>query len=1330
MFSWITKAFAGDPNKKVIDDLRPTVEAVAAHEAHMLSLSDEELRELVQNHKTRLSAIEDDDELEEALTAAIPEVFAIVREGSRRTTTLRHYDVQIMGGTLLSRGEIIEMRTGEGKTLVGTLPMFLNALSGRGVHLVTVNEYLARRDGGWMGQIFTFLGLTVGVIGPQRFSALYDGDYVNPGAELEDDRLVHWRPCTRREAYLADITYGISSEFGFDYLRDNMISDPDKLVQRPHNFAVIDEVDNVLIDEARTPLIISGPANQASDDYIRFSGYVRGLKRNTKEEDEEPDGHYDLDEKSKSITLTDMGTSAVERKIPELNPEDGDTLYDPRFYHLTYYLDNALKAQYMFKRDKDYTVQSNEVVIIDDFTGRLMPGRRYSDGLHEAIEAKEGVTVKRESVTVATITIQNYFRLYRKIAGMTGTAMTDAEEFQEIYKVEVTPLPTNVSYLVEYSDLGMETKKETVEGTDAFSYFRPGESKASYYKRIDFPDQVFANEEFKDKAIVNEVKRVAATGRPVLVGTTSVEHSEKIHRMLTAEGVEHNVLNAKMHQSEALTVAQAGKMGAVTISTNMAGRGTDILLGGNPEGLSAAMVEDTLFTREQLIALAQKFVSEGDAKAREAASKSNKLDPGLIDSFLSTKSEYDKAAAEIADVQIVGYLARIFQEEQGLDFETARQVLSLIQIGKRDDAREFLKEKGLDTIVVDEAVRETELHGRYQVALQDDRKMAEFLADQVFDYHYKARAAVVRSVLEGEMTEAEKLTSEIPALPPRLITDIQDIVANAVTTRERVWELGGLHVVGSERHESRRIDNQLRGRAARQGDPGSSRFFLSLEDELMRRFGGERLKSFMGSYTDSDTPIEARMLDRIIASSQERIEGYNFDIRKNVLEYDDVMSKQRETIYDGRRAILTGEDDMDERLDDAFELIIDELVSNYLDNYLGFIGGEIDRAVSDFSAEATDSVNLKGVFARLQTYLPMRKLDMEEMVDWTPDEVSGEMMALAAENLEEGRNLYQMLQEMSRFIPLLPAIPRLDAIMASAKSNHIQTKQNTQTRFMGNVRSVFDNFLADFAAVSDKDKLWADAEAEIGAAFNGFPSQRLAVDVLKEQQIKFRVAVREGLQNLLVSCLSTLDSDSLVEALGQYVDKERVNWKKRIGEESYTSFQRTMMLSAIDREWRDYLSAADDLRREIGLESAGRQKDPKIAYKMRSYEMFDDMLTNIQREIASKFFIQIQRHEEYMRREQAEQARQDSLTKAGLQVVQGKGNKREVRKDALRVGRNDPCPCGSGKKYKNCHMKNDSANGNVATGQAPASQGKPADPSKPMSAAEKASRKKKKKRKR
>ncbi len=369
------------------------------------------------------------------------EAYALVREASRRAIGQRHYDVQIMGGVLLHQGEVIEMRTGEGKTLVATLPLYLNALRGEGAHLVTVNEYLARRDGGWMGKIFNLLGMSVGVIGPLQLSALFDPEYVNPGAELEDERLVHWRPSTRLQAYQADITYGISSEFGFDYLRDNMATQRDQLVQRDLTYAIIDEVDNILIDEARTPLIISGPAARSGKDYLRFAEYVRRLRTNTADEEEEPNGHYDIDEKSRSISLTEMGIAEIEKRIEEIDEEAGDNLYDPRFYHLTYYLDNALRAQYMFKRDVDYVVQGDEVVIVDDFTGRLMPGRRYSDGLHEAIEAKEGVNVKRETQTVATITLQNYFRQYDKLAGMTGTALTDAEEFDKIYDLGVTPCP-------------------------------------------------------------------------------------------------------------------------------------------------------------------------------------------------------------------------------------------------------------------------------------------------------------------------------------------------------------------------------------------------------------------------------------------------------------------------------------------------------------------------------------------------------------------------------------------------------------------------------------------------------------------------------------------------------------------------------------------------------------------------------------------------------------------------------------------------------------------------------------------------------------------------
>lgn len=1303
MFKALIQKIFGDPNKKVMQGLLPTVSAVASYEDKLKALSDDEIRAYTADLRSRVQEIAADvaeaDEttafntIEDALEDVLPEAYALVREASRRANGLRHYDVQIMGGILLNQAHIVEMKTGEGKTLVATLPLFLNALAGKGVHLVTVNEYLARRDGGWMGKIFHQLGLTVGCIGPQQFSALYDPEYVNPGSELEDERLVHWRPSTRRDAYRADVTYGISSEFGFDYLRDNMVQDERLLVQRDLHFAVIDEADNVLIDEARTPLIISGPANQASEEYGRFASLVRGLRRNTVEdEDEEPNGHYDIDEKARSIVLTDMGVAEIEKRITEIDVAAGESLYDPQYYHLTYYLENALKAEYLFKKNVDYVVQEGEVIIVDDFTGRLMPGRRYSDGLHEAIEAKEGVNVQRESVTVATITIQNYFRLYRKVAGMTGTAMTDAEEFQKIYEVEVTPLPTNVTYMAEYANQGLEVKKGKMEGFEQIAYYKKGDNEPSYFKRVDFPDQVFATQEIKDSAIVQEVKRVHEMGRPILVGTTSVEHSEKIHRMLEKEGIKHHVLNAKRNQSEALIVSQAGRKGAVTISTNMAGRGTDILLGGNPEGLAAEFVEDHLFSRPLLTQLAQNLVDNGEDSARQFASKTYKLSPDLVTKLLAVKVEYDQAAEEISKLQVVGYLIHHFQTAYNLSYEHAQKMVSFVQVNRLNAAREFLKSVEKDTVMVDEATRLLNLHQKYQAALQDQGKMAEFLAEQVFEQHYTARAALVRAVLANNLTYAQELVSTIPALPAKLIEDIQNLMRQSEAEKREVWQLGGLHVIGSERHESRRIDNQLRGRAARQGDPGSSRFFLSLEDDLMRRFGGERLKSFMGRYAPDDLPIENRILDGLIASSQERIEGYNFDVRKNVLEYDDVMAKQRESIYKERRQILTGKLSMEEKVDEGFELVIDEIVTNYLDNYLTYIQGEAERTIADFSAESENlrnTVNVRAVLRRMRGWLPVHELDEEELDGCSPDELLGVLMDLARENLETGRNLLQLLQAMGRFIPVLPAIPNLEARLLVVKVNHLQARAHEEAQFVAQLKHIFDGFLSQYIEPENRDNIWNRAMDKTKKAFEEFNVQRPTKEIFAQQQIRFRETVSTAVQELLVESLNELNSDELVEALNGYVGKERIAWQARIGEEEYTNYQRLLILSAIDREWRDYLTAADDLRREIGLEAATRQRDPKIEYKKRSYEMFSDMKNNIRKDIANRFFREIIRHEEFRRQQQAQANQQVRLNQAGLQVVekkQGKGV--EVRRELPKVGRNDLCPCGSGKKYKHCHGKN------------------------------------------
>ncbi|MBX0328983.1 preprotein translocase subunit SecA [Oscillochloris sp. ZM17-4] len=721
MLNWLKKV-VGDGNDRAVRQIQPIVDEINGLEDSYKALSDEALRGKTAEFKARLAGDEDLDDL-------LPEAFATVREAARRVLGMRHFDVQLIGGTVLHQGKIAEMKTGEGKTLVATLPIYLNALEGHGAHLVTVNDYLAKVGAGWMAPLYHFLGLSVGFIAHDT-SALYDPEFTDPNANPEDQRLVHWRPCLRREAYYADITYGTNNEFGFDYLRDNMAYESAQMVQREPHYAIVDEVDNILIDEARTPLIISGPAQKSSDLYRQMAVLVRNLKRSSvtakqiKEEGLQPDGDFLIEERSKSITLTDQGIEKLERlmRIP-----DGESLYDPAHYEKTHYVENALKANFIFHRDKDYMITPDgEVLIIDEFTGRSMPGRRWSDGLHQAVEAKEGVAIKNENVTLATITFQNYFRMYSKLAGMTGTAFTEREEFGKIYNLDVVIIPTNKPMV-----------------------------------RNDMPDQIYRTEQAKFEAVVREVQEMVELGRPVLIGTTSVETSERVSELLNRSGVRHSVLNAKQHEREAGIVSQAGRNGVVTVATNMAGRGTDILLGGNPDG--------------------------------------------LVDDILAAK---------------------------GIKFDEA--------------SPEQLKE---------------------------------------------ARA------------EAARLTAVEGA---------------------NVRDLGGLHIIGTERHEARRIDNQLRGRAGRQGDPGSSRFFLSLEDELMRRFGPvDRIRSIMSRFVEDDLPLEAGILDRTIEGAQTRVEGFNFDIRKHTVEFDDVMNKQRQIIYADRRAILDGAD-MRERV---LELVGEEIAA-------------------------------------------------------------------------------------------------------------------------------------------------------------------------------------------------------------------------------------------------------------------------------------------------------------------------------------------------------------------------------------------------------------------
>ena len=720
MIGKIIQKIFGTKSEREIRKLRPIVARINELEEKYSKFSDEELRQKTIEWKNKIdqirreaqSAGKSEDEIikleNQFLDEILPDAFAVVREASKRTLGMRHFDVQLIGGIVLHQGKIAEMKTGEGKTLVATLPAYLNALTGRGVHVVTVNDYLAKRDAEWMGRIYKFLGLSVGVI---------VSDLSNP---------------ERKKAYNADITYGTNNEFGFDYLRDNMKYRLEDYVQRELNYAIIDEVDSILIDEARTPLIISGPSEESTELYYKINSIIPLLKK---------DVDYEVDEEHNTAYLTEEGVKKVEELLGI------DNLYAPGNVDIVHHVNQALKAHTLFQRDRDYIVKDGKVIIVDEFTGRLMPGRRWSDGLHQAIEAKEGVRIESENQTLATITFQNYFRMYRKIAGMTGTAATEAEEFYQIYKLEVIVIPTNKPMI-----------------------------------RIDYPDVIYKTEKEKFKAVVDEIERLYKIGRPVLVGTTSIEKSEYLSKLLKRRKIPHNVLNAKHHEREAEIVAQAGRLKAVTIATNMAGRGTDIILGGNPEMLAKVEL------------------------------KKRGIDPTLVKTYLPKEelTEEEREATEL--------------------FE--------------------------------------ELYRKFKKETDEEHK--------------------------------------------------------------KVVELGGLHIIGTERHESRRIDNQLRGRAGRQGDPGSSRFYLSLEDDLLRIFGGERIAKIMDRLgIEEGEPIEHRMISKAIENAQKRVEAQNFEIRKNLLEYDDVMNEQRKVVYQERRKILEGKEVIDS-LKSSVEDVIDELLDAYI----------------------------------------------------------------------------------------------------------------------------------------------------------------------------------------------------------------------------------------------------------------------------------------------------------------------------------------------------------------------------------------------------------------
>ena len=987
----LTKIF-GTNNERVVKRLLPRVQTINAFEPEVQQLSDDALRAKTHEFKARIAAavegISDAEERaaaeKQALDEILPEAFAVVREGGRRMLNMRHFDVQLIGGMVLHQGKISEMKTGEGKTLVATLACYLNALAGHGVHVVTVNDYLAKRDAEWMGKIYEFLGLSVGVI-------VHD---------LDDNQ--------RRQAYAADITYGTNNEFGFDYLRDNMKFELADCVQRGHYFAIVDEVDSILIDEARTPLIISGPTDQTTDKYVRVNRIIPGLEQGEEIEQGETKiltGDYVVDEKHKTISVTDEGWEKIEGLLGIGNIADVEN------WDLKHHVEVGIKAHTLYKHDVQYVVKDGEVIIVDEFTGRLMPGRRWSDGLHQAVEAKEGVNIRREDQTLATITFQNYFRLYKKLSGMTGTAETEAAEFDKIYKLEIVVIPTN----------------------------KP-------MRRIENSDVVFRTAKEKYFAVADEISGLHEKGQPVLVGTTSIEKSELLSQILQRKGVRHVVLNAKFHEREAEIVAQAGRLGMVTIATNMAGRGTDILLGGNAE-----------------------FVAKQDL-VKKGVARSISVAEGAINPMAAP-----------------GMLRFYYQ---GQEFETTQ--------------------------------------GEW------DRTFATYSA-------------------------------------------------NAATEHNSVIEAGGLHILGTERHESRRIDNQLRGRAGRQGDPGASRFYLSLEDDLMRIFAKEWVSTLLQRMgMEEGVPIESRMISNRIEAAQKAVESQNFEARKHLLEYDDVMNKQREAVYGLRRQLLEG---LDQK-----ELIVEDYVANLLSAILEELLPEKVHP---------DQWNIDGFRTKLVEQfgidLTVEGVDVHELT-----------------RHEIGETLFEKLKE-------------------------------------------------------------------------------------------------------------------------RYAAKEQI-----IGEKQMRFHERMIMLSVLDGLWKDHLLNMDHLKEGIGLRGYAQQ-DPLVAYKKESFDMFEGMMGRFQEDTVRYLFLMqivgpdgqpvaipsrprpeipaappvasadghgqaapnghrtpppalpvrdsaaapsttidaIEREFQRKKQRELQHARMAGGGEESRQVAQ--------RRSGDKVGRNDPCPCGSGKKYKKCH---------------------------------------------
>ncbi|HZP41599.1 MAG TPA: preprotein translocase subunit SecA [Candidatus Binatia bacterium] len=1162
MANLLTRIF-GSANERTLKRLWPIVHDINDLEASLEDLPDAAFPEKTAELRARLAS-------EEAtLDDLVPEAFALVREAARRTIGLRHFDVQCIGGLVLHQGKIAEMKTGEGKTLVATLPLYLNALEGRGAHLVTVNDYLARRDVQWMGPIYHFLGLSVASIIHDR-SFLFDPTYIP-----KDYRFLHLRDVERRDAYRADITYGTNNEFGFDYLRDNMKFSLDEYVQRELHFAIVDEVDNILIDEARTPLIISGPAEESTDKYYVVDRIIPRLRAEV---------DFTIDEKHRSAMLTEEGIAKCERLLGVSN------LYDPSQIDMLHHVQQALKAHTLFKRDVDYVVKDGEVIIVDEFTGRLMPGRRWSDGLHQAVEAKEGVRIERENQTLATITIQNYFRMYKKLAGMTGTADTESVEFKKIYQLDVVVVPPN----------------------------KP-------MRRVDHADVVYKSEREKFDAVVNEIKECHAKGQPVLVGTTSVEKSERVSKLLKKAGVRHNVLNAINHEAEANIIAQAGRYGQVTIATNMAGRGTDILLGGNPEFLARAEMENEWFRKagslkeggqserryeDALRDLRERYDEEvqrasaqyqetlrgleerraeslralteahrklldlspfREARARYEEVSSVELIPAVRD-HAAIPARYRRAKEDIeAPLLAASGGSELAAERSSLDELRSRYEAALAawedggartdEAARELDERRAQYERGLSVtelaVLVKGAIggngEIAELRQAYRAA-EDAYVEAERLwEEQRAPYEEALRAAERRYEAERAkyVSAVEEIREQLQKAPQEYEARFQEILAHykevCAAEREKVVAAGGLHILGTERHEARRIDNQLRGRGGRQGDPGSSRFFLSLEDDLLRIFGADnnKLMAWAVSTMQEGDVIEHRWITKAIRTAQEKVEAHNFDIRKHLLEYDDVLNKQREVVYARRRDLL-GRDDLKEDVLEIAASLAEDLVASLVDP---------DVPSEEWDWKALDDA----VFAQFNFRLQLPEAEREDL--------------------------------------------RVEALQ----------------------------------------------------------------DILAER-------VKQA-----------------------YEERERL-----FGAPIMRHLEKLIMLQTLDALWKDHLLSMDHLKEGIGLRGYG-QVNPLQEYQKEGYAMFEDMIRRMESDAIEKLMSVQLRTEATgvapiavgggdlapapMPAEIAAMERRQRQATARLTRSHG-GQPEKVetfRRDAEKVGRNDPCPCGSGKKYKKCH---------------------------------------------